>query len=62
MHPSREVEREYAVRVFGQIDDDKLRQLARGVQLEDGPAAFKTIKFTGGEDQPVVQRHPYGRP
>lgn len=49
MHPSREVEREYAVRVFGQIDDDKLRQLARGVQLEDGPAAFKTIKFTGGE-------------
>ena len=42
MHPSREVEREYAVRVFGQVDDDKLRQLSRGVQLE-------TIKFTGGE-------------
>ena len=49
MHPSREVEREYAVRVFGEIDDSKVRQLARGVQLEDGPAAFKTIKFTGGE-------------
>ncbi len=31
------------------MDDDKLRQLSRGVQLEDGPAAFKTIKFTGGE-------------
>ncbi len=31
------------------VDDDKLRQLSRGVQLEDGPAAFKTIKFTGGE-------------
>ncbi|BDH45665.1 pseudouridine synthase [Salmonella enterica subsp. enterica serovar Choleraesuis] len=49
MHPSREVEREYAVRVFGEIDDAKLRQLSRGVQLEDGPASFKTIKFTGGE-------------
>lgn len=49
MHPSREVEREYAVRVFGQIDDNKVRQLSRGIQLEDGPAAFKTLKFTGGE-------------
>ena len=49
MHPSREVEREYAVRVFGQVDDSKVRELSRGVQLEDGPAAFKTIKFTGGE-------------
>lgn len=33
MHPSREVEREYAVRVFGQVDDAKLRDLSRGVQL-----------------------------
>ena len=49
MHPSREVEREYAVRVFGQIDDEKLKQLNRGVQLEDGPAAFRTITFQGGE-------------
>ncbi|KGD78202.1 23S rRNA pseudouridine(2605) synthase RluB [Pantoea vagans] len=49
MHPSREVEREYAVRVFGQVDDDKIRQLSKGVQLEDGPAAFKTLKFGGGE-------------
>ena len=49
MHPSREVEREYAVRVFGEVDEHKLRDLSRGVQLEDGPAAFKTIKFTGGE-------------
>ena len=49
MHPSREVEREYAVRVFGQIDDEKIKQLSRGVQLEDGPAAFRSIKFQGGE-------------
>ncbi|MGG6192963.1 23S rRNA pseudouridine(2605) synthase RluB [Pantoea allii] len=49
MHPSREVEREYAVRVFGQVDDDKIRQLSKGMQLEDGPAAFKTLRFAGGE-------------
>ncbi|MGS3026357.1 pseudouridine synthase, partial [Escherichia coli] len=49
MHPSREVEREYDVRVFGQVDDAKLRDLSRGVQMEDGPAAFKTIKCSGGE-------------
>ena len=48
MHPSREVERNTRCAIWP-IDDDKLRQLSRGVQLEDGPAAFKTIKFTGGE-------------
>ncbi|MEQ4923502.1 23S rRNA pseudouridine(2605) synthase RluB [Proteus hauseri] len=49
MHPSREVEREYAVRVFGEIDDAKIRQLTRGVQLEDGPASFRTVSYRGGE-------------
>ena len=48
MHPSREVEREYSVRVFGQVDDAMLARLRKGVQLEDGPANFKEIKFTGG--------------
>lgn len=49
MHPSREVEREYAVRVFGEVDDEKRRQLTKGVQLEDGPAAFRSLRFSGGE-------------
>ncbi|WP_272687308.1 23S rRNA pseudouridine(2605) synthase RluB [Providencia sp. PROV149] len=49
MHPSREVEREYAVRVFGEITDAKIRQLTQSVQLEDGPAAFKTVSYRGGE-------------
>ena len=48
MHPSREVEREYSVRVFGQVDDAMLVRLKKGVQLEDGPANFKTIKPVGG--------------
>ena len=48
MHPSREVEREYSVRVFGVVDDAMLNRLKKGVQLEDGPANFKEIKFVGG--------------
>lgn len=49
MHPSREIEREYAVRVFGHLDDEKFRSLSVGIQLEDGPAAFKTLRHSGGE-------------
>ncbi|NUA46226.1 Ribosomal large subunit pseudouridine synthase B [Dickeya solani] len=49
MHPSREVEREYAVRVFGEVGDDKIRQLSKGVQLEDGPAAFRSIRYQGAK-------------
>lgn len=49
MHPSHEVEREYAVRVFGKVDDEKLKQLSQGIQLEDGPASFQTISYQGGE-------------
>lgn len=48
MHPSREVEREYSVRVFGNVDDAMLHRLKKGVQLEDGPANFKQIKSVGG--------------
>ncbi len=49
MHPSHEVEREYAVRVFGQVDEDKLKLLTKGVQLEDGPASFRSLRYSGGE-------------
>ncbi len=49
MHPSHEVEREYAVRVFGQVDDAMIGRLRRGVQLEDGMANFTSIKAAGGQ-------------
>ncbi len=48
MHPSKEVEREYAVRVFGEIDDKMIAKLRKGVMLEDGMASFKSIKSAGG--------------
>ncbi|MCF7968008.1 MAG: pseudouridine synthase [Methylococcaceae bacterium] len=49
MHPSREVPREYAVRVLGNIEDRVLDRLAQGVELEDGPAKFESITAAGGE-------------
>ncbi len=49
MHPSYKIEREYAVRVYGQVDNVKIKQLEQGIQLEDGPAAFLSIQRQGGE-------------
>lgn len=49
MHPSREIEREYSVRVFGEVNDAMLSRLLKGVQLEDGLAKFKSIKNGGGQ-------------
>ncbi len=48
MHPSFEVEREYAVRVHGAVNDEMLNQLKNGVELEDGPASFDQILDSGG--------------
>ena len=49
MHPSSEIEREYAVRVQGEVTDAMARQLKQGVELEDGPAKFTSIRDAGGE-------------
>lgn len=49
MHPSFEVEREYAVRVFGEVTDGHIQNLRMGVELEDGSAKFTSVKRQGGE-------------
>jgi 23S rRNA pseudouridine2605 synthase len=48
MHPRYEVEREYAVRVIGKLTEEKIRQLTRGVRLEDGMARFEVVEERGG--------------
>ncbi len=47
MHPSSGIEREYMVRVQGEVDDDVLARLCAGVQLDDGEARFTAIKRGG---------------
>lgn len=43
MHPSSGVDREYLVRLHGQVTPEILRQLREGVELDDGPARFTDI-------------------
>ena len=49
MHPSHQVLRKYAVRVRGQVTEEILKRLTRGVELEDGYAKFEHISDAGGE-------------
>ena len=49
MHPRYEVEREYAVRIFGELTEEQMAMLTQGIELEDGPAAFDSISAQGGE-------------
>lgn len=50
MHPANQVDREYACRVFGEVDDEKLERLKKGVMLDDGMAHFSDIQAAGGEE------------
>ncbi|NVK86976.1 MAG: 23S rRNA pseudouridine(2605) synthase RluB [Gammaproteobacteria bacterium] len=49
MHPSYELEREYAVRVNGEVTEETLKRLKTGVALEDGMAQFDKVRHSGGE-------------
>lgn len=49
MHPSSQIEREYAVRILGKADKAQMQALREGVELEDGLAKFTDIVDSGGE-------------
>ena len=44
MHPSSNIEREYIARVHGQVTDQILNNLMKGVKLEDGFAKFTDVQ------------------
>ncbi len=49
MHPKFAVEREYAVRIHGSVNETAIEAMLKGVELEDGLARFNQIEFRGGE-------------
>ena len=49
MHPSSEIDREYAVRVLGKVEDEHINKLKNGIELEDGFAKFHRVTLGGGE-------------
>ncbi len=44
MHPSHQLARDYAVRIYGRVEPEMLKRLLAGVTLEDGDAAFESIE------------------
>lgn len=49
MHPRYRIEREYAVRVQGELSEDNKEKLLKGVKLDDGMASFSRVEDIGGE-------------
>ena len=49
MHPRYGAEREYAVRVLGELAPEQMKKLTEGIELEDGTARFGTLEYIGGE-------------
>jgi 23S rRNA pseudouridine2605 synthase len=49
MHPRYEVEREYAVRIVGQLSSSQIKLLTTGIELDDGAAKFISLVDQGGK-------------
>ena len=49
MHPKYEVDREYSVRILGEVSEEQIKKFTKGIDLDDGTAKFESISFEGGE-------------
>ncbi|WP_133011717.1 23S rRNA pseudouridine(2605) synthase RluB [Marinomonas flavescens] len=49
MHPSTEIDREYLVRVMGEVTEENIATLKKGINLDEGIAKFTDIVDGGGE-------------
>jgi 23S rRNA pseudouridine2605 synthase len=49
MHPRYGLERDYAVRILGELSDEAATQLTTGVEIGDGKAHFTRMHAAGGE-------------
>ncbi|MBC7490400.1 MAG: rRNA pseudouridine synthase [Glaciimonas sp.] len=49
MHPRYSIDREYAVRTLGELEQGMRQKLLAGVELDDGTAQFSKIADGGGE-------------
>ncbi len=49
MHPRYGIEREYAVRILGELDGEQSKALKTGITLDDGQAKFLRLVEGGGE-------------
>ncbi len=49
MHPRYGIEREYAVRTLGELEEGMRQKLLSGIELDDGLAQFSKITDGGGE-------------
>jgi len=56
MHPSSEIDREYLVRVMGEVDEAMMTRLRRGVELEDGIAAFSDIQHDKRSEEESINQ------
>lgn len=63
MHPSNQIVRRYATRVFGNVDASVMETLRQGVELEDGKASFddvRPLRFALDTDD-MLEDNPEGR-